>query len=358
MTVLDLVKRILQLMGSELAPVVLNEASNEIRHQYLSASRARTELSWSPLFTLEAGPGAHHLLVPGVPAQRDRNCARRFWTWWASTARRPFRRARSSRGSSTVPVSGKVFDAAEMRALVDSSLDFWLTTGRFAAQFEREFARCFGVRDCLLVNSGSSANLLAVSALTSPKLGDRRLQPGDEVITVAAGFPTTVNPIIQNDLVPVFVDVTLPTYNVDVAQLEAALSSRTRAIILAHTLGNPFDLDAVTTFAAQARSVADRGLLRRGRLHLSGPQSGHLRRSGDRQLLSRAPHHHGRRRRRADRSAAAAHRWWNRFRDWGRDCWCAARQGQHLRQALRLATRRACPAATTTSTPTRTSATT
>ena len=123
-----------------------------------------------------------------------------------------------------MPVSGRVFDAAEVHSLVDSALDFWLTTGRFAAQFEREFARCIGLRDCLLVNSGSSANLLAVSALTSPKLGDRRLQPGDEVITVAAGFPTTVNPIMQNGLVPVFVDVTIPTYNVDVGAAGSALS--------------------------------------------------------------------------------------------------------------------------------------
>src|SRR5580658_9040566 len=132
-------------------------------------------------------------------------------------------------GESAVPVSGKVFDAAEMRMLVDAALDFWLTTGRFAERFEREFARWLGVRECVLTNSGSSANLLAVSALTSPKLGVRRLTPGDEVITVAAGFPTTVNPIIQNGLVPVFVDVALPTYNVDVSWLGAALSSRSRA---------------------------------------------------------------------------------------------------------------------------------
>jgi len=151
-------------------------------------------------------------------------------------------------GESPVPVAGRVFDSAEMRLLVDSALDFWLTTGRFADRFEREFARWMGVRECALVNSGSSANLLAVAALTSPKL-DRRLLPGDEVITVAAGFPTTVNPIFQNGLVPVFVDVTIPTYNVDVSQLDAALSPRTRAVMLAHTLGNPFDLDAVTAFA-------------------------------------------------------------------------------------------------------------
>src|SRR5581483_7839890 len=122
------------------------------------------------------------------------------------------------------------------------------TTGRYAARFEREFARWTGVRECILVNSGSSANLIAVSALTSPKLGDRRLKPGDEVITVAAGFPTTVNPILQNRLIPVFVDVTVPGYEVDVRQLETARSDRTRAVFLAHTLGNVFDLDAVSAF--------------------------------------------------------------------------------------------------------------
>jgi len=152
-------------------------------------------------------------------------------------------------GSSPVPISGRVFDEQELELLVESSLDFWLTTGRFAEQFEREFAKFVGVREAVLVNSGSSANLLAVTALTSQKLGDRRLRPGDEVITLAAGFPTTVNPILQNGLVPVFVDVHLPTFNVDVSYLETALSSRTRALIFAHTLGNPFDLDAVTAIA-------------------------------------------------------------------------------------------------------------
>src|SRR6266700_1057880 len=149
-------------------------------------------------------------------------------------------------GSCPVPISGRVFDEQELELLVEASLDFWLTTGRFAEQFEREFAKFVGVRDAVLVNSGSSANLLALTALTSPKLGDRQLKPGDEVITAAAGFPTTVNPIIQNRLVPVFVDVTVPTYDIDVTQLEPALSERTRAVMVAHTLGNPLDLDAVT----------------------------------------------------------------------------------------------------------------
>ncbi len=154
-------------------------------------------------------------------------------------------------GKTPVPVSGRVFDACEMQYLVDSALDFWLTTGRFAAQFERDFARFCDLPYACLVNSGSSANLLAITCLTSPTLGDRRLKPGDEVITLAAGFPTTVNPILQNGLVPVFVDVSIPTYNIDICQLERALSERTRAMILAHTLGNPFDLEQVTQFARQ-----------------------------------------------------------------------------------------------------------
>lgn len=151
-------------------------------------------------------------------------------------------------GVSPIPYAGRIFDDEELVNLVEAALDFWLTTGRFADQFEREFARSFGVEHCILVNSGSSANLLALSCLTSPSLGERRLHPGDEVITVASAFPTTVNPIIQNQLVPVFLDVTIPTYNVDVARFEKAYSERTRAVMLAHTLGNPFDLDAVMKF--------------------------------------------------------------------------------------------------------------
>jgi CDP-6-deoxy-D-xylo-4-hexulose-3-dehydrase len=152
-------------------------------------------------------------------------------------------------GETPVRYAGRVFDHDEMMHLADAMLDFWLTTGRFSEVFQREFAKVFGLRHAMLVNSGSSADLVALSALTSPTLGERQLKPGDEVITVAAGFPTTVNPIIQNRLVPVFVDVTLPTYNIDVSQLEAAYSDRTGAIMIAHTLGNPFDLDTVVEFA-------------------------------------------------------------------------------------------------------------
>lgn len=152
-------------------------------------------------------------------------------------------------GLDAVPVSGKLFDETDMSMLLSSSLDFWLTADRFNSVFEEGLKSFVGVKHLATVNSGSSANLIAVSALSSPSLKDRALRPGDEVITLAAGFPTTVAPILQNGLVPVFVDVSLPSYNVDVGALEKALSPRTGAIILAHTLGNPFDLGAVTEFA-------------------------------------------------------------------------------------------------------------
>lgn len=154
-------------------------------------------------------------------------------------------------GKSRITYGGRVFDEQELVNLISSSLDFWLTAGPYAEKFEKGFAEKLGVRYCSLVNSGSSANLLAVMALTSPKLGDRQLRKGDEVITVAAGFPTTINPVIQAGAVPVFVDVTLPSYNIDVSMLEAAKSDRTKAVMLAHTLGNPFDLDKVTAFCKE-----------------------------------------------------------------------------------------------------------
>ena len=150
-----------------------------------------------------------------------------------------------------ISYAGRVFDEKEMCALADATLDFWLTTGRFAEQFEKEFAKYLGVRFAYLVNSGSSANLLAFMALTAPELGDRRIKQGDEVITVAYGFPTTVTPILQYGAVPVFVDVTIPQYNIDVTQLESALSDKTKAVMLAHTLGNPFDIKAVKAFCEE-----------------------------------------------------------------------------------------------------------
>lgn len=148
-------------------------------------------------------------------------------------------------GKSTIPYAGRIYDEKEITALVDASLDFWLTTGRYAEKFESKLADFLGIKYCLLTNSGSSANLLAISALTSPLLGEKRLKPGDEVITTACGFPTTLNPIIQNNLIPVFVDVNTGTYNINVDQIESALSEKTKAIIVPHTLGNPVDLDAI-----------------------------------------------------------------------------------------------------------------
>lgn len=158
------------------------------------------------------------------------------------SARRPFR------PGDRISYAGRVFDEKEMQALTDATLDFWLTTGRFAEQFEREFAQWLGVRFAHLVNSGSSANLLAFMSLTAPELGKRQILPGDEVITVACGFPTTIAPILQYGAVPVFVDVTIPQYNIDIRQMEAALSPKTKAVMIAHTLGNPFDLQSVKAF--------------------------------------------------------------------------------------------------------------
>ncbi len=223
--------------------------------------------------------------------------------------------------SPRVPASGRVFGPEEVVELVRTSLDFWLTAGPEAHVFERSLARRTGHRHALLVNSGSSANLLALTALTSPRLGDRRLVAGDEVITVAAGFPTTVNPIIQNGLVPVFVDVTLPSYNIDVSALEQALSSRTRAVMVAHTLGNPFDLDTVTAFCEQhdlylIEDCCDAlGSTWRGR---------HVGTFGQLATLSFYPAHQitlG------EGGAVLTNRpklkkLVESFRDWGRDCWC------------------------------------
>jgi CDP-6-deoxy-D-xylo-4-hexulose-3-dehydrase len=214
-----------------------------------------------------------------------------------------------------------VFDEDELLHLVDASLDFWLTSGRFAREFEFKFAQFMGTRHAMLTNSGSSANLLAVTALTSPMLGTRRLQPGDEVITVATGFPTTINPIIQNNLVPVFVDVQIPTYNVDTTMLEDALSERTRAVILAHTLGNPFDLDAVMRFVDKHRlwlieDTCDAvGSTYRGQAvgsfgHLASVSfypAHHITMGEGGAVLTNSP---------------LLKRIVESFRDWGRDCWC------------------------------------
>ena len=147
-----------------------------------------------------------------------------------------------------ISYASRVFDEKEMCALTDAMLDFWLTTGRFAEQFEKEFAQWIGVKHAQLVNSGSSANLIAFSVLTAPELGERQIKRGDEVITVACAFPTTVAPILQYGAVPVFVDVTVPQYNIDVTKLEEALSPKTKAVMLAHTLGNPFDIKTVKAF--------------------------------------------------------------------------------------------------------------
>ncbi|MBP1995594.1 lipopolysaccharide biosynthesis protein RfbH [Paenibacillus eucommiae] len=229
---------------------------------------------------------------------------------------RPFRP-----GVDYIPVTGKVFDSEELVALMDASLDFWLTAGRYADKFEEQFAAFMGSRYALLTNSGSSANLLAVSALTSPMLGDRRLRPGDEVITVSAGFPTTVNPLIQNRLVPVFVDAEIPTYNVDSSLVEQAVTPRTRAIMLAHTLGNPFALDEVKRVADKYKLWLIEDTCDAVGALYKGQKVGTF---GDIATTSFYPAHHltmgegGA----VLTSSPLLKRIVESFRDWGRDCWC------------------------------------
>ena len=224
-------------------------------------------------------------------------------------------------GISTLPVSGKVFDADEMQHLVDSSLDFWLTTGRYAEQFETKFAKVMGMKHALLCNSGSSANLLAVTALTSPRLKKRALKEGDEVITVAAGFPTTVNPILQNRLVPVFVDVQLGTYDASMESIEAAIGPKTKAIVMAHTLGNPFNLDGVMSIAKEHNLfVVEDTCDAVGATYNDKPVGSF----GDISTTSFYPAHHitmGEGGCVLVKSAPMK-KIVESFRDWGRDCWC------------------------------------
>ena len=224
-----------------------------------------------------------------------------------------------------IPYASRVYDHNEMVNLVDSSLEFWLTSGRYTDEFEKKLAKYLGVRYCSLVNSGSSANLNAFMALTSPLLGDRRIRRGDEIITVAAGFPTTVTPAIQYGAVPVFVDVTIPQYNIDVTMLEAALSEKTKAVMIAHTLGNPFDLGAVKAFCEKHNLwlVEDNCDALGSKYTIDGEEkfTGTI---GDIGTSSFYPPHHmtmgegGA----VYTNNALLNRCIRSFRDWGRDCIC------------------------------------
>jgi CDP-6-deoxy-D-xylo-4-hexulose-3-dehydrase len=225
-------------------------------------------------------------------------------------------------GITPVPVSGKVLDAEDYVSLVQASMDGWLTAGRFHDEFERSLARYVGVRNALFVNSGSSANLLALSALTSPKLGKRAIKPGDEVITVAAGFPTTVNPIIQNRLIPVFVDVELGTYDAVIDQVREAISPKTRAIMMAHTLGNPFDVDAIKKICAEHNLWLIEDSCDALGSTYKGKRTGSF---GDTATVSFYPAHHITT---GEGGAVFVNsplikKQVESFRDWGRDCYCA-----------------------------------
>jgi CDP-6-deoxy-D-xylo-4-hexulose-3-dehydrase len=225
-------------------------------------------------------------------------------------------------GHTPIPASGKVVGTAEIMNMIDASMDAWLTTGRFNAEFESRLASFVGVPYALTVNSGSSANLVAFAALTSPKLGDRAIRPGDEVIAVAASFPTTVNPILQHGAVPVFVDVDFPTYNIDVTKLEEARSPRTRAIMVAHTLGNPYNLAAATEFARRHELWVVEDCCDALGSTYAGKRVGTF---GDIATLSFYPAHHITM---GEGGAVLINHPELRtivesFRDWGRDCYCA-----------------------------------
>jgi CDP-6-deoxy-D-xylo-4-hexulose-3-dehydrase len=225
-------------------------------------------------------------------------------------------------GESAVPVSGRVYDVSDMNSLIDSALEFWLTTGRFNEEFERTLARRIGVRYALTVNSGSSANLVALTALTSHLMRERRLQPGDEIVTAAAGFPTTVNPILVCGLVPVFVDIDIPTYNVVPDTIEAAITERTRAIMVAHTLGNPFDAVRIAEIAKRHRLFLVEDCCDALGSTIAGRHVGTF---GDVGTLSFYPAHQITM---GEGGAAftrnpVARRAMESVRDWGRDCYCA-----------------------------------
>ena len=237
-----------------------------------------------------------------------------------------FGRPQAFRPGDRVSYAGRVFDQEELRTLVDASLEFWLTSGRFTQRFETELAEYLGVKYCSLVNSGSSANLLAFTALTSPLLGERRVRKGDEVITAAAGFPTTIAPILQCGAVPVFVDIEIPQYNVSLAALEKALSPKTKAVMLAHTLGNPFPLAAVRRFCDE------HGLwLVEDNCDALGSEclvDGEWRKTGSVGHIGTSsfypPHHITMGEGGAVyTSDPLLRRIMNSLRDWGRDCWCA-----------------------------------
>jgi len=224
-----------------------------------------------------------------------------------------------------ISYGGRVFDEKEIEYLVDSALDFWLTTGKYCNRFERDFADFLGVKYCSLINSGSSGNLLAFMALTSPKLGDRRIKKGDEVITVAAGFPTTVAPIIQYGAIPVFVDVELPSYNIDSSQLEQALSDKTKAVMIAHTLGNPFNMQAVKDFCDKHNLwVVEDNCDALGSKYFYNGEWRYTGTIGDIGTSSFYPPHHMTM---GEGGAVYTNniqlkRIVESFRDWGRDCWC------------------------------------
>jgi CDP-6-deoxy-D-xylo-4-hexulose-3-dehydrase len=320
-TLLVLDRRNSKLLTALIVPKVASDDSFEYATLISKADLKEGNIEYEGLLELDTIfhlKGTDCRKIGAVTSEKLGEVLRLFTKYASSIYFDSFHRNQKPRN---IAASGKVLDQSDLSNMIDASLDMWLTAGRFAEEFEKEFSKSLGAAYCAIVNSGSSANLVALSALTSYKLGEKRLKPGDEVMTVAAGFPTTVTPIIQNRLVPVFADVELGTYNIDIEQLEKGVSERTKAIFIAHTLGNPFDVDKVLEIADKCDLwiIEDNCDALGSKYH--NKYTGTF---GDVSTFSFYPAHHITM---GEGGAVVSndselHRIICSFRDWGRDCWC------------------------------------
>ena len=320
-TLLVLDRRNSKLLTALIVPKVASDDSFEYATLISKADLKEGNIEYDGLLELDTIfhlKGTDCRKIGAVTSEKLGEVLRLFTKYASSIYFDSFHRNQKPRN---IAASGKVLDQSDLSNMIDASLDMWLTAGRFAEEFEKEFSKSLGAAYCAIVNSGSSANLVALSALTSYKLGEKRLKPGDEVMTVAAGFPTTVTPIIQNRLVPVFADVELGTYNIDIEQLEKGVSERTKAIFIAHTLGNPFDVDKVLEIADKY----DLWIIEDNCDALGSKYDNKYTGTfGDVSTFSFYPAHHITM---GEGGAVVSkdyelHRIVCSFRDWGRDCWC------------------------------------
>jgi len=320
-TLLVLDRRNSKLLTALIVPKVASDDSFEYATLISKADLKEGNIEYEGLLELDTIfhlKGTDCRKIGAVTSEKLGEVLRLFTKYASSIYFDSFHRNQKPRN---IAASGKVLDQSDLSNMIDASLDMWLTAGRFAGEFEKEFPKSLGAEYCAIVNSGSSANLVALSALTSYKLGEKRLKPGDEVITVAAGFPTTVTPIVQNRLVPVFADVELGTYNIDLEQLEKGVSERTKAIFIAHSLGNPFDVDKVLEIADKY----DLWIIEDNCDALGSKYGNRYTGTfGDVSTFSFYPAHHITM---GEGGAVVSddtelHKIVCSFRDWGRDCWC------------------------------------